>query len=67
MVGASEADLVDAVGKMEMGADPDRSKTFRKGKTGGWQKHFSAEHKALFKNYAGDLLIDLGYEKDLDW
>jgi hypothetical protein len=47
--------------------DPKRSFTFRGGRVGDWQKHFSAEHKALFKQCAGDLLIRLGYEKDDDW
>jgi hypothetical protein len=46
---------------------PKKSHTFRSGKTGGWREHFSAEHKKLFKDVAGDLLVQLGYEKDNDW
>ncbi|MBN2146007.1 MAG: sulfotransferase domain-containing protein [Anaerolineales bacterium] len=46
---------------------PEKSPTFRSGKTGEWRKHFQEEHKALFKEVAGDLLIRLGYEKDLSW
>jgi sulfotransferase 6B1 len=46
---------------------PKKSHTFRSGKTGGWREHFSAEHKRLFKEVAGDLLIKLGYEKNMDW
>ena len=40
---------------------------FRKGKTGGWRNHFSDEHKQIFKDITGDLLIELGYETDNDW
>ena len=47
--------------------DPKKSHTFRSGKTGGWKNHFTAEHKALFKEVTGDLLIRLGYENDMDW
>ena len=56
-----------AVRDMEGGFDPSRSKTFRSGKTGEWRKYFSAEHVKLFKKYAGNTLITLGYEKDLNW
>tara|TARA_B110000037_G_scaffold223105_1_gene302196 strand:+ start:10246 stop:11094 length:849 start_codon:yes stop_codon:yes gene_type:complete len=47
---------------------PEKSHTYRRG--GGvsnWQKRFSPEHKELFKEVAGNLLIELGYEKDLSW
>lgn len=47
--------------------DPKRSPTFRSGKSGGWRDKFSAEHRSLFKQVAGDLLIQLGYEQDYDW
>jgi sulfotransferase 6B1 len=46
---------------------PGKSHTFRSGKTGGWKQHFTAEHKILFKDVAGDLLVRLGYEKNNDW
>jgi hypothetical protein len=46
---------------------PQKSATFRKGKTGGWREHFTPEHKALFKEISGDLLLRLGYEEDNDW
>ena len=47
--------------------NPERSPTFRKGSSGDWKNAFSKENQALFKKIGGDLLIDLGYEKDLDW
>lgn len=46
---------------------PRKSHTFRSGKTGGWREHFTEEHKNLFKDIAGDLLVKLGYEKNNDW
>jgi hypothetical protein len=46
---------------------PKKSHTFRSGKTGGWREHFSEEHKKLFKDVAGDLLVRLGYEDNNDW
>lgn len=47
--------------------DPQRSPTFRSGKAGGWRQVFNDENKRLFKEIAGDLLIYLGYEQDLNW
>jgi len=52
---------------LEASINPSRSPTFRSGKTGEWKKHFTPEHKRIFKQAAGDLLIRLGYEEDEDW
>jgi sulfotransferase 6B1 len=46
---------------------PRKSHTFRSGKTGGWKEHFTDEHKKLFKDVAGDLVVRLGYENGNDW
>jgi sulfotransferase 6B1 len=46
---------------------PRKSHTFRSGKTGGWREHFTEEHKKLFKDVTGDLLVRLEYEKSNDW
>ncbi len=46
---------------------PKKSHTFRSGKTGGWKQYFTEEHKKLFNDVAGDLLVRLGYEKNNDW
>lgn len=46
---------------------PKKSHTFRSGKTDAWREHFTEEHKDLFKEVAGDLLVKLGYEKNNDW
>jgi hypothetical protein len=56
-----------AIEKVMQAIDPKRSPTFRKGTTGDWRTHFTAEHKRLFKETAGDLLIQLGYEQNNDW
>ncbi len=52
---------------LEESINPKKSPTFRSGKTGEWKKYFKDEHKKLFKDVAGDLLAQLGYEKDADW
>ncbi len=52
---------------LEACIDPQKSPTFRSGRTGDWNKYFKEEHKKLFKEVAGDLLIQLGYEKDQNW
>lgn len=52
---------------LESSINPSKSPTFRSGKTGEWKKYFTDEHKKIFKDAAGDLLVRLGYEKDNDW
>jgi hypothetical protein len=52
---------------LESSINPKRSPTFRSGKTGEWKKHFTEEHRKIFKAAAGDLLVRLGYEKDNNW
>ncbi len=61
---ASRQQILDS---LESSINPRRSPTFRSGKSGEWKKHYTPEHKRIFKNVAGDLLIRLGYEKDNDW
>ena len=46
---------------------PTKSHTFRSGKTGSWRDFFTEEHKRLFKEVAGDLVVRLGYETSNDW
>ncbi len=47
--------------------EEDKQSHYRKGTEGDWVNHFSEEHKNVFKELYGDLLIKLGYEKDQDW
>lgn len=41
--------------------------TFRKGQIGEWKESFTEEHKTVFKERMGDILIKLGYETSYDW
>jgi len=41
--------------------------TYRRGQIGSWKTHFTQEHIKAFKEVAGNLLIQLGYEKDMNW
>lgn len=56
-----------AIQILEYSINPQRSPTFRSGKTGGWRAAFKSEHKALFQQVSGDLLLRLGYETNDDW
>ena len=64
---AGEGEIGVAVRQMDKGHSPAQSHTFRKGIPGDWRNHFSKKHVNLFKEVAGQLLIDLGYEKSFDW
>ena len=46
---------------------PERSSTFRSGRSGDWSEYFSKENIKLFKEVSGDLLIKLGYEASENW
>ena len=39
----------------------------RKGQAGDWINYFTTEAAEVFDHYAGDLLIELGYEEDHSW
>lgn len=39
----------------------------RKGQTGDWRNHFDDRLTRIFKEEAGEALIQAGYENDLDW
>jgi hypothetical protein len=52
---------------LERAINPERSPTFRSGRVGEWKKYFNKEHKQIFKDICGDLLIHLGYETDRNW
>jgi hypothetical protein len=45
----------------------DPSSFYRKGVAGDWKNYFTEEDRRIFKEEAGELLIRLGYERDLDW
>jgi hypothetical protein len=56
-----------AIATLEAAIAPTKSGTFRKGKPGNWQEHFTDANKTLFKENAGDILLRLGYESGNDW
>lgn len=50
--------------------DPEESHTFKKGgkgSIGGWKTKFKESHKDAFKKVAGQTLIELQYEQDINW
>ena len=58
----------EAIEKLGSAIKPKKSGTFRKGKPGNWQEHFTPDNKKRFQEVAGDLLSKLGYEEnDLEW
>jgi len=57
----------EAIDYLSQSIEPRKSGTFRKGIPGNWKEHFSETNKATFKQVAGDLLLELGYEQDDSW
>jgi hypothetical protein len=61
----------------EMGSNPDAKwqqqkagelvEPLKKGKSGSWQDLFTERDRTMFKEIAGDLLIEWGYEENLTW
>lgn len=45
----------------------DPNSFLRKGIVGDWKNYFNEDAKRIFKEHAGNELIRLGYEKDLNW
>jgi len=45
----------------------DRNAHIRKGIVGDWKNYFKPHHIERFKELAGNVLIEFGYEKDLYW
>ncbi len=42
-------------------------KVFHHAKIGSWKRFLKPRHKEIFKKVFGNILIELGYEKDLNW
>jgi hypothetical protein len=47
--------------------EEDSSSPVRLGRAGDWRRVFTREDKREFKEAAGDLLVELGYERNGDW
>lgn len=46
---------------------PGMKSTKRNGSKGEWKSEFNPKHKRIFKKLASDILIELDYEKDINW
>jgi len=40
---------------------------FRHGAVGDWKRYFTDDTRRWFKEGAGELLVELGYERDANW
>ena len=60
-----ERNRFERVARREAGTE-DSASFLRKGVAGDWRSVFTERDKAIYKEIAGDLLIELGYEKDND-
>ena len=58
-----EEKILDSIGGNAYG----NSSTFRKGQIGGWRDKLDDSDKQVFREYANELLLSLGYEDDPDW
>jgi sulfotransferase 6B1 len=64
---SAPVDVDGCVRAMASSIAPQKSHTFRSGKKAGWQQEFTSEHRRVFDELAGDLLIELAYEPSHDW
>ena len=62
-----EAASFERLSKGRKRGEEDPTSFFRKGVAGDWRGVFTEEDRRIFKEEAGELLVRLGYEKDLDW
>ena len=72
--GISEEDLkpiIDRYSFQKMSGrapgEENKNSFLRKGIVGDWRNYFSIEARKRFHGYAGEPLIELGYEKDDSW
>jgi hypothetical protein len=49
---------------LTQGMDPNQSRTFRRGGSGGWKEEYSEQHIQAFCSVTGDLLSRLDYSWD---
>ena len=73
-VNIDEAKLEACIAKFSFekvtGRKPGQEDTYsfaRKGIVGDWKNHFTREAREIFDHYAGQALIELGYEADHSW
>lgn len=56
-------DRKEVLAQLNEAMSPAHSPTFRSGRTGEWQKHFSKRNLEHFNDVAGDLISRLGYDR----
>jgi len=61
-----ESNRFENLARRQVGTE-DSASFFRKGVAGDWRSVFTERDKAIYKEIAGDVLIELGYEKDNNW
>ncbi|MCH2204095.1 MAG: sulfotransferase domain-containing protein, partial [Fuerstiella sp.] len=59
--------VVSEIAERTSFAKQDAGGFFRKGTSGDWVNHFTADNRHEFHSIAGQLLIELGYEESDDW
>jgi hypothetical protein len=64
---ALEATSFEKRSGRQIGDEDVHHPTIRKGIVGDWKNHFTPESARLFDQYAGDALIECGYEPDHSW
>lgn len=47
--------------------EEDRTRFLRKGQAGDWRNHFTRDAAEVFDRYAGETLVEAGYEPDRSW
>ena len=62
-----DIDRDESIQVLNAAINPEKSPTYRSGTIGKWRELFTDEHKTIFKEVAGDLLVRLGYEENHDW
>jgi sulfotransferase 6B1 len=62
-----DCDVEQLIKAARLNINPSQSPTFKDGKVGSWKRLFTPAQVELTKHIAGDLLVQLNYEQDLDW
>lgn len=57
----------DKLAKGRKRGSANQNSHYRKGVSNEWKDLFNQEHKAYFKEVYGDLVVQLGYERDNNW
>ncbi|MEJ7841870.1 MAG: sulfotransferase [Rubrobacter sp.] len=61
-----ESNRFEKVARRQAGSE-DSGSFLRKGVAGDWRNVFTERDKAIYKEFAGDLLVEMNYEQDDNW